>query len=260
MPKIKDKFSPFWAYNMIGEPFIILPTIDSTNNYAKALIKDGLTKDGMVIFTEEQTQGRGQKNHIWESTKGENIMMSGIIDASWLTLDNQFQLSCATALACNDFFSQFAGDETCIKWPNDLYWRDRKAGGILIENIVKGNIWEKAIIGIGININQVSFPTMNNRPVSLKQITGKTYDPHSMAKELCNFLAKRYQELKQKEFKLLLDLYNQELFRLQKLVTFKKGEEFFSSTIVGVNEHGQLMVLKNKELVTLNHGEVEWIL
>ena len=245
---------------MIGAPFIILPTIDSTNNYAKALIRDGLAADGMVIFAEEQTQGRGQKNHNWESLKGGNIMMSGILATSCLNLDNQFQLSCATALACCDFFTELAGDETCIKWPNDLYWRDRKAGGILIENIVKGNIWENAVIGIGININQVNFTNMKTRPVSLKQITGQSFDPRTLAKGLCQKLTLRYEELKQKGFKNQLELFNQKLFRLNQTVTFKKENELFSSTIVGVNELGQLMVLKDQELLFLNHGEVEWIL
>ena len=245
---------------MIGEPFIILPTIDSTNNYAKALIRDGLARDGMVIFTEEQTQGRGQKNHSWESTKGENIMMSGILDTSWLTLDSQFQLSCATALACCDFYTEFAGDETGITWPNDLYWRDRKEGGILIENIVKGNIWEKAVIGIGININQVSFPNMKNQPVSLKQITGQSFDPKTLAKSLCQHLTIRYEALNENGFKQQFELFNQKLFRLNQTVTFKKGDELFSATVKGVNEKGQLMVFKDQKLISLNHGEIEWIL
>lgn len=214
----------------------------------------------MVIFADEQTQGRGQKNHNWESTKGENIMMSGILDTSWLTLDRQFELSCATALACYDFYTEFAGDETGIKWPNDLYWRDRKAGGILIENIVKGNVWEKAVIGIGININQVSFPKMKNRPVSLKQITGQSFHPKALAKGLCQKLEFRFEELKQNGFNNQLELFNQKLFRLNQSATFKKGDVSFNSTITGVNDQGQLMVIKDQELLFLNHGDVEWIL
>ncbi|MFM1795270.1 MAG: hypothetical protein RL642_1655, partial [Bacteroidota bacterium] len=198
---------------MIGEPFIILPTIDSTNNYAKALIRDGLAKNGMVVFADEQTHGRGQKNNTWVSEKGVNIMMTAIVDTRELSTQNQFPLSCAIAVACSDFFSLHAGDETCIKWPNDLYWRDRKAGGILIENVIKGSIWEYAIIGIGININQVVFTQMKNTPVSLKQITGKTFDSRLMAKELCKFLNQRFTELLAGHFDRLLNLYNQRLFK-----------------------------------------------
>ena len=95
---------------------------------------------------------------------------------------------------------KYAGDETKIKWPNDLYWQDRKAGGILIESIVRSResgvgSWEWAIIGIGININQTTFPDDLPNPVSLKQITGKNFDPVELAKELCGLLDKRFTEL-----------------------------------------------------------------
>ncbi|MEN9952208.1 MAG: hypothetical protein RLZZ520_476 [Bacteroidota bacterium] len=244
---------------MIGEPFIILPTIDSTNNYAKGLIREGRAKDGMVIFTEEQTQGRGQKNKQWESSKGENIMLSAILDATWLSIQDQFQLSCATALACSDFFSKYAGDETCIKWPNDLYWRDRKAGGVLIENVIKGSNWEKAVVGIGININQTAFIPMKNTPVSLKQITGKSFDVPQLAIELCTFLGKRYNELSEGQFETHLQLYNQRLFKRNQCVTLKKGDELMLTTVESVNENGELLTNYEKQR-NFTHGEVEWIL
>jgi BirA family transcriptional regulator, biotin operon repressor / biotin---[acetyl-CoA-carboxylase] ligase len=244
---------------MIGEPFIILPTIDSTNNYAKGLIRDGLAKLGTVVFAEEQTQGRGQKNNQWHSEQGANIMMSVLLDTTWLSINEQFQLSCATAVACSDFFSKYAGDETCIKWPNDLYWRDRKAGGILIENLIKGNIGEKAIVGIGININQINFNQMKNKPVSLKQITGQSFDVKLLARELCTFLDKRYNELKEGNFENHLDLYNQRLFKRGEAVTLKKGNEMFAATIESVNKNGELMT-DNQLQSIFTHGEVEWIL
>lgn len=244
---------------MIGEPFIILPTIDSTNNYAKGLVKEGLASDGMLIFAEEQTQGRGQKNHAWESQKGENIIMTLIINANWLKIDAQFELSCATALGCKDFFRKYAGDETCIKWPNDLYWRDRKAGGILIENVIKGNTWEKAIIGIGININQVDFGNMSKKPVSLKQITGKTFDAKVLAKELCLYLNQRYAELSNGYFDQQLKAYNQDLFKINQAVAFKKGEQYFNAIVDGVNPKGQLLI-KRESTEIINHGEIEWML
>lgn len=244
---------------MIGEPFIILPTIDSTNNYAKGLVKEGLASDGMLIFAEEQTQGRGQKKHVWESQKGENIIMTLIINANWLKIDAQFEVSCATALGCRDFFIKYAGDETCIKWPNDLYWRDRKAGGILIENVIKGNTWEKSIIGIGININQVDFGNMSKKPVSLKQITGKSFDAKVLAKELCLCLNQRYSELKAGNFDAQLKAYNQDLFKINQVIAFKKGEQSFKALVDGVNAKGQLLI-KRASTETINHGEIEWIL
>lgn len=185
--------------------------------------------------------------------------MTLIINANGLKMDAQFELSCATALGCRDFFNIYAGDETCIKWPNDLYWRDRKAGGILIENVIKGNTWEKAIIGIGININQVDFGNMNKKPVSLKQITGKPFDAKILAKELCLLLNQRFTELKAGYFDAQLKAYNQDLFKLNQVVAFKKGEEIFNAIVEGVNAKGQLLI-KRESSETINHGEIDWIL
>lgn len=80
------------------------------------------------------------------------------------------------------FFMEFAGKETKIKKPNDIYWRDRKAGGILIENMVRGTHWTWTVIGIGLNINQTHFSNEAGNPVSLKQITGKDWDVKTMQK------------------------------------------------------------------------------
>jgi BirA family biotin operon repressor/biotin-[acetyl-CoA-carboxylase] ligase len=173
----------------------------------------GQTSDGTAYFALDQYQGKGQRAKTWSSKPGENIILSVVKDCSGLQLNNQFQLSVAVALACFDFFSAYAGDETRIKWPNDLYWRDRKAGGILIENMVKSDRWDKAIIGMGININQTAFNTLEGKPVSLKQITGKAFDPIILAKELCQHLEKRFSMLANKPFDQLLSAYNAQLFK-----------------------------------------------
>ena len=244
---------------MIGEPFVILSSVESTNNHAKALIKAGLASNGMAVFAEEQTRGRGQKNHVWESQKGQNIVLSVIDDASWLSLDAQFQLSCATALACRQLFGELAGDETSIKWPNDIFWRDRKAGGILIENVIKGNSWDKMIIGIGMNINQVVFGEMKANPVSLKQVTGKTQDVKLLAKKLCTYLDEKYNQLRTHKFDVLLQEYNHYLFRANKTAVFRNEEGVFEAKVKGVNQNGQL-IIEHKKLEILDHGKIEWVL
>lgn len=149
----------------------------------------GQTSDGAAYFALDQYQGKGQRDKIWNSKPGENIILSVVKDCSGLHLNNQFQLSVAVALACFDFFSAYAGDETRIKWPNDIYWRDRKAGGILIENMVRGTHWTWTVIGIGLNINQTHFSNEAGNPVSLKQITGKDWDLKTMQKKLAAALS-----------------------------------------------------------------------
>ena len=244
---------------MIGEPFNILPTTDSTNNHAMNEARLGQTSDGAAYFALDQYQGKGQRDKTWNSKPGENIILSVIKDCSGFHLNNQFQLSVAVALACFDFFSAYAGDETRIKWPNDIYWRDRKAGGILIENMVKSDRWGKAIIGMGININQTSFDKMEGKPVSLKQITGKTFDPISLAKELCQHLEHRFLVLENKPFDQLLSAYNDQLYKKDELVPFKRNNIQFQAKVNGVDKDGHLLIMHGVE-ERIRFGEITWLL
>jgi len=244
---------------MTGEPFNILPTTDSTNNHAMNEARMGQTSDGTAYFALDQYQGKGQRAKTWSSKPGENIILSVVKDCSGLQLNNQFQLSVAVALACFDFFSAHAGDETRIKWPNDLYWRDRKAGGILIENMVKLNRWDKAIIGMGININQTAFDSMEGKPVSLKQITGKAFDPIILAKELCQHLENRFSMLSNKPFDLLLSSYNAQLFKKDEVVPFKRNNIQFHAKVNGVDKDGHLLITRGVE-ERIPFGEITWLL
>jgi len=244
---------------MIGEPFNILPTTDSTNNHAMNEARLGQTSDGAAYFALDQYQGKGQRDKTWNSKPGENIILSVVKDCSGLHLNNQFQLSVAVALACFDFFSAYAGDETRIKWPNDIYWRDRKAGGILIENMVKSDRWSKAIIGMGININQTAFDTIEGKPVSLKQITGKSFDPISLAKELCQHLENRFLVLENKPFDQLLSAYNDQLYKKDELVPFKRNNILFQAKVNGVDKDGQLLIMHGVE-ERIRFGELTWLL
>ena len=87
-------------------------------------------------------------------------------------------------MGVRSFFEAFAGGKTKIKKPNDIYWGDRKAGGILIENVLRGQAWTWSVVGIGINIHQMEFSHEAGQPISLKQITGETYQLGVLQKAL----------------------------------------------------------------------------
>ena len=246
-------------FSAIGNPFIELIEVSSTNNYAIDSIQANLAVHGTTFFAHTQTAGRGQRGKTWITEPCNNIILSSIIDTSFLTLQQQFSFSVAIALGCSDFFAAYAGEETSIKWPNDIYWRDRKSAGLLIENTIRGHHWSWSVVGIGININQTTFDPSLKNPVSLKQITGKTFDTVSLAKELCTFLDIRFQELLAGKQDLHLEIYNNRLFGLNKQVTLKKDTSRFDCTIKGVNKFGELLVdgIPQKSFV---FGEVEWII
>ena len=179
---------------LLGAPLIELSSVDSTNIYAMKQIQEQIAVSGSCYRTDFQTHGKGQHGRVWESSKGENLLCSYVLELKTLKMEqnwgpkDQIGLSAAVALGAQAFFAAFAGDETRIKKPNDIYWRDRKAGGILIENILRGESWTWTVIGIGFNINQTKFSSDAPNPVSLKQITGKQWEISSMQKSLTKAL------------------------------------------------------------------------
>lgn len=237
--------------------WIELPSVDSTNNYAMGLIHEGLAQHGLTIRTAHQTKGKGQRGKVWETEPGANLSFSIIVKPR-LLLTQSFQLLAATALAVRDELEKILGDETKIKWPNDLYWRDRKTGGILIENVVRGIQWQWAVIGIGINVNQTKFKGLKN-PVSIKQVTGKDTDVLQLAHSIQKAVLKECDHLRQQGFAGIFETYNRQLYKLQQPVRLKKENRILSTKIKGVNTSGQLITGIDME-ECFDFGEVEWLL
>lgn len=260
-----------------GLPFIELQSVDSTNNYARQKIYAGLAHHGMAIFAHEQVAGKGQRGKVWCTERGSNIILSLVIEPQSLLLAQQFQLSACVAVAAHEFFIKYAGDETKIKWPNDLFWQDRKAGGILIESIVTGPQpeinsqqthiantssiaqWKWSIAGMGININQTHFPSDLPNPVSLKQITGKNFDVVDLAKELVLIFNKHFTELIENGFENIYSTYLAHLYKRNVTVKLKKGPKVFEAMINGVSPRGKLITHHAID-EEFDLGEVEWII
>ena len=242
----------------IGEPFIHLLEVDSTNNYAHSLLKSGMVTNGTVIFADNQLKGKGQSGKQWQSNLRENILLSIILDISFISINKQFNIIAFAALGVYDFFSKYAVEGTAIKWTNDLYWNDKKAGGVLIET-VNHQSKRYAIVGIGININQTSFHPSLPNPVSLKQITGKNHEVLSLTNELSNAILIRYNQLISINSSNLIKEYNQCLYKKDKQVYLKKGNIKFTCIIKNVNEFGELVVQSGIQ-DSFKFGEVEWII
>ena len=244
----------------IGHSFIELESVDSTNNYAMARAGEGMASHGTLFFAYDQWAGKGQRGKVWTSVPGENIILSVVLQPVPLPVTQPFPLSACIALACRDLFSRYSGaEETTIKWPNDLYWRDRKAGGILIESSLSGDQWTLAVAGMGININQVRFPVAARNPVSLQQITGQVYDVLKLARELGECLDRRYRALESKEGELLIEEYNRHLYKRGQVVRLKKDSAVFETVVEGVSAQGELLtrdVLERR----FQFGEVEWVI
>ncbi len=221
-------------------------------------LHEGMATHGMAWCANEQTAGKGQRGKSWNSQSGKNILMSIVIQPAQALRIRPFFLSSFIAVCCHQFLEQKTSREFLIKWPNDIYFSDRKAGGILIENVFAGTAWKWAVVGIGINVNQTDFPG-ESRAISLKQIKPQDWDPKELASQLHRYILDAYAPLREEDFSKLLKTYNQFLFKKNEQVRLKKNFAVFNTTIKEVNENGQLVTEDVMER-SFNFGGVEWLL
>ncbi len=245
------------ALNPIGKPFIELLSVESTNNYAMGLARAGMAQHGTAVFTHDQLKGKGQRERGWASEKGKNIALSLIVEPKELLISEAFVLSMMAAISVREFVEQYANKQVKIKWPNDIYCCDRKAAGILIENIWQGEERKFSIIGIGININQTEFGELKDKAVSLKMINNQEFLPVELAKQLCKILEERYQLLLQSPSSITKE-YKSQLYKINQLIRLKKDNRIFEATVKDVSVNGELVVTHAVE-EKFNVGEVEWM-
>ncbi len=245
---------------MLNNPFFdVLDSVDSTNNYAMAQINAGFAKDGTAYFAKLQTMGKGQRGKLWQSAVEKNILLSVVFEMTTLKLANTFEFNMLVALTTRAFFQKYVEEKVNIKWPNDIYWCDRKAGGILIENVFSGTTWKWAVVGIGININQTAFEAELKNPISLQLITKKEYEVIDLAKQLHQQLLANITAYKNGELANIVQQYNTFLFKRDEEVKLKKGTIIFETTIKYVDEKGMLHCKDVMER-EFGFGEVEWVL
>lgn len=240
--------------------FQVIQQVDSTNKYAMEKVSEGLANHLDAWFAFEQTDGKGQRSKNWQSNPGENITFSVVIRPQHSLQKNPFLFNAFIALVCRDFLSQQLKIDVKIKWPNDLFVNDKKAGGILIENRFSGENWKWAIVGIGINVNQVEFPEQLKSATSLKKETKIKYEPLTLAKLLHQDLIYSFETKKILNEINVWERYNQHLFKKGQHCRFKiKGIE--TNAIVSfVNEQGLIVLLADGKEIMYQLGEIEWIL
>ena len=240
--------------------FNILDRVDSTNNYAMARVHEGLAMHGQAWFAYHQEKGKGQRGRSWQSNPGENLILSVSVRPPAGYDISKFHFHALVSLAVAEFLEAECGPAISIKWPNDLYVGDRKAGGILIENVLQGSDWKWSVMGFGINLNQQSFPAPVPNAVSLGQITGKRYDALSLAKKLHLHIlqvidsAPRTTQGKAE----LIAAFNNKLYRRGSKIRLRSGTRVFEPLLKEVDEYGRLVITDVFDSA-FSHGDVEWI-
>lgn len=236
---------------IVGENIITLQRVNSTNDYLKEKLSNSTPyREGTVIMAEDQYAGKGQVGGVWKSEAGKNLTISVLFNPEFLEPKNQFRLNIAISLAIMQFLLPILGDGLYIKWPNDIYYNDRKLGGILIENIIRGKIWKHAIVGIGLNINQTDFDINHSKACSLKQLLKQTFDIELLLAALCETLSKQYALLKQGNITEQKEQYRNHLYRFQKKHLFTVNNQKLYGSIIDVTDAGRLVVDFGENKVT----------
>lgn len=234
-----------------------LNTVTSTNDIAR----QEQYHEGDIVWADFQTAGRGQRGHIWQSRKGENLTFSLVLEPKFLPVTEQFVLLETVALSLVDFFA-LLGVEAMVKWTNDIYVGDRKAVGILIEHSYSSGMLSKTIVGIGININQTEFAADIPNPVSLALLTGKKYELEPLVELFQNCFSTRYKALKEGNWQSLYGDYYSRLYRRDEKHIYATADgKRFEGIIRGVKPAGELVVEHNDgSMVSYLFKEIEFII
>jgi BirA family biotin operon repressor/biotin-[acetyl-CoA-carboxylase] ligase len=242
---------------ILNAPVIELDTVDSTNNYAMRLIDADKAQAGLTITAEEQTKGKGQRGRHWKGMPGESLMMS-IIASPDRALREIFLYNASIAVAVATYVSEICDDsEVNIKWPNDIIVNDKKAGGILLENVIRGNSWTYGVVGLGLNILQDNFPRELYNATSLRIATGKLFSIEKIRNQLrARILQSLYKPMSAAQ---IVSDYNRLLYKRGQKQIFSDGNKFWEVRILGALSDGSLQVARGTQIQQYMHGAQEWV-
>jgi BirA family biotin operon repressor/biotin-[acetyl-CoA-carboxylase] ligase len=230
----------------VGQNFITLKEVDSTNNFLKDLLSNSKPlMEGTVIMAENQYAGRGQQQNGWHAQPGKNLTFSMLLTPRFLAITDQFDLIRAVSLGVFDALEPLLGNKLKIKWPNDIYYAGYKLGGMLIENMVQAGQIRNSIIGIGLNVNQDSFPQGLSNAISIKQILHADYDLKALLSEICRHIEAWYLNLKAGKVSFVRDTYLSRLYWLEESKSFRTEKGIFTGTIKNVRCNGLLVIENN---------------
>ncbi|MBK6984394.1 MAG: biotin--[acetyl-CoA-carboxylase] ligase [Bacteroidetes bacterium] len=248
----------------IGKNLLFLYEVESTNTYAMNLLRNVNTIEGTVVYTDNQTKGKGQRGALWTSKIAQNITASVILKPQFLSISNTFYLSKISALAVYDVLADILPNsqyDIKIKWPNDILVNQHKISGILIENNFTSTNIQHSVIGIGLNVNQDNFNDFERTAISLKLLTNSLHSRDEILEKLCINIEKWYLKLKESKLELIDTCYHDYLFEINKITVFVDvNHHKFNGRIKSVTKAGKLLLeLENDLLKEFDIKEVKFL-
>jgi len=240
---------------MIGQKFILLDEVDSTNNYTAKLLSEGKMAHGTVILADKQTAGRGQRGNSWHSASGKQFTGSIYAVTAFLSVERYWYLNLAVALAVQETIQRFISPDVQIKWPNDVLVNDKKIAGILIETQWNSGSIVGAIIGVGINLQQESeLPSS----CSISEFTDQEMETLEIARQLAVLLELQFERLRQGNWTAILNDYHALLWKKDVLIDARIENDWQQGYIRGIDGIGNLLFEINGEEQSFGLKEISF--
>ncbi len=237
---------------------IHLDSIDSTNNYAATLIRLSRPPEGTVITAQEQTEGRGQRGSSWVSSRGDNLLCSIVLYPRILSATDTFLLSQCMSLALAEMITDRLGRDVWIKWPNDLIVNDKKIAGILIEFSWSESRVQSAICGIGLNLNQVTFPIPG--ATSVRLVSGQGWASDDCLQSMLGYIDRYYLRLLGGQFSEIQSEYQSRLYKHGEFASYLWNGQVTEAAIQSVDRQGKLHLhTRDGELLICDLKEISLI-
>jgi BirA family biotin operon repressor/biotin-[acetyl-CoA-carboxylase] ligase len=242
----------------IGQNYLKFDELPSTNSWLMERLSVQDFPEGSIVFAKHQSNGKGQRGASWTAEQTNSLTFSLLLKPTFLPISKAYDLSVCIALALHDCLNELRPGFK-IKWPNDIYFEDKKVAGILIENQVNKTAYQNAVVGIGLNVNQNSFVNLPNA-ISLKQILGINFPVEKVLERLCETIEARYLQLRASKYEALKEAYLQCMYRYNEVHSFRSQNKEFRATIIGVLRSGRLvLILQNGEKRDFDIKEIEFL-
>lgn len=236
---------------------IRMEEVDSTNRFLRQM--ESYDEEALTVAVADyQTAGKGQGTHTWESEAGKNLLFSLLVCPRWVPVRRQFLLSEAGALAIKEALDSYA-EGFSLKWPNDVYWNDRKISGTLIETSVDSRGIKRCVFGVGVNINQMQFLSDAPNPVSLAQIVGHEVNREEVLQKIIDAFLRYYELLRRADYQDVTGIYHLSLYRRKGYHWYEDADGKFEGAFVEVEDDGHLVLHDKKGVIrSYTFGEIKF--
>ncbi|KIX20025.1 hypothetical protein SY27_16035 [Flavobacterium sp. 316] len=232
---------------------IKLNAIASTNDFLRQMSAKEMVENFTVVVAENQLNGKGQRGSVWVSENGKNLTFSVFVKDFQVDVSSIYLINIIVPITIIEVLTELKLVDLAIKWPNDILSENKKIGGILIENAIKSDGMIQTVVGIGLNINQMSFDNLPQAS-SLAILKKEEFDKDLILKQIIERLKYNMTRIGDKSY--FWDKYNNLLFRKDIPTVFVNNtNQKFMAIVKGVTNNGKLQLLLEDD--TINEYDIK---